>query len=131
MASASRYEADADKVPGHCLLAHTDLASDINSSDASTDVVYTLQATVADEPGLQRLQTATWLAIDTEPPLTETVSPNLKLGALLVRPPSPAIQVRRLTKDWTTMAFALLPAGSKPFSLPQWRRQRRACLRDV
>ena len=113
-------KADADKVLAMSPLAHADLLPSVDPHGPSTDVVHTLQATVVDMPGLRRLRKASWRAISEEPQLAETVSPNLKLGALLVRPASPALQVRELTEDSSSIAFAPLPANSKPFSLPQW-----------
>ena len=72
-------------------------------------------------PGLERLQQATWQSTRPEPPaLAESVSPDLKQAALLVRPEHPALQIRKLAAGSAVTAFVPLPAGCKPFGLPLW-----------
>ena len=123
MATASLDEADVDQVFALsllCLPAETDLLFVAEHLTPLLTSNLLLQA-LSDDAGLQRLQKASWLAIGpVQPVLAESVSPSLMQAALLVRPASPALQIRRLTQGSPIIAFAPLPAGSKPFSLPQW-----------
>ena len=103
--------------PSPALKGHAWSALHLDSSDAGRLQVYMARS----GPGLERLQQATWQSTCPEPPaVAESVSPDLKQAALLVRPKHPALQIRNLAAGSAVTAFVPLPPGCKPFGLPLW-----------
>ena len=76
---------------------------------------------MAADSGLLRLQRAAWQPICPEAPqLGDTVSPDLRQTALLVREARPSLEVRSLEAGRAITAFLPLPDGSKPLAPPAW-----------
>ena len=67
------------------------------------------------------MQRAAWQPVTPEAPLLgESVSPDHRQAALLVRERRPSLQVRSLETGSAITALVALPDGSRPFSPPAW-----------